>query len=189
VQAIVWTYKRRGQGADPPGLTPAVEEATRFAQRGHQLLDGLHRIPGHDPLGELKADRLTSWVNTVREACTELGRLEVADICIGTLFSRAPIGEDGTWPCEPVRQVLEAMHSNDMMEGAQIGRYNLRGMTWRGEGGDQERELAGKYRGWANALQYSHPLVASELLMSIAKSYKSDASREDMEAGIRRRLR
>jgi hypothetical protein len=67
--------------------------------------------------------------------------------------------------------------------------YNARGTHWRGEGGDQERELARKYRDWANTLQYSHPFVASTVLTSLAKTYEYQASREDAEAGIRRRLR
>jgi len=70
-----------------------------------------------------------------------------------------------------------------------IGVYNSPGAHWRGEGGDQERELAAKYRKWGQALQSSHPYVASVLLMGLARSYEADANREDTEAGIRRRLR
>lgn len=58
-------------------------------------------------------------------------------------------------------------------------------MTWRGEGGAQEREIAEGYRTWANALQYSHPFVATQLLMSMVKTYEHEADRVDTEAGIR----
>ena len=75
------------------------------------------------------------------------------------------------------------------MQGAHTGVYNSRGAHWRGEGGDQERELAEKYRRWGKALQVSHPFVASKLLMGLAKTYEQEAIREDTEAGIRRRLR
>ena len=44
---------------------------------------------------------------------------------------------------------------------AHTGVYNSRGVHWRGEGSDQERELAGKYRKWGEALQVSHPFVAA----------------------------
>ena len=74
------------------------------------------------------------------------------------------------------------------MEGVHTGLYNSRGVTWRGEGGDQERALADKYRAWANALQFSHPFVASELLMGMVTTYEHEANREDTEAGIMRRL-
>jgi hypothetical protein len=76
-----------------------------------------------------------------------------------------------------------------MTEGMHIGVYNSRGAHWRGEGGDQERELAEKYRKWGEELQFSHPFVASKLLLGLAKTYDHEASREDTDASIKRRLR
>ena len=160
-----------------------------MAERGYKLLEAIERIPGHNDLGELEADRLAKWIATVRQSCTELGRAEAADICIGKVLSCAPVGQDGVWPCEPVRDVMEDIQSESMMSGAHTGVYNSRGAHWRGEGGDQERELAQKYRKWGEALQVSHPFVAAKLLMGLAKTYDHQASREDTEAGIRRRLR
>lgn len=188
VQAVVWAYKRKDGGEDPKIWKVAPEDVERVAKRGYELLDGLGRIPGHDNLGELKADLLAQWVKTVRKACDELGRLEIGDVCLGKLLSGAPAGDDGVWPCEPVRQVMEDIHSKRMMDGAHNGLYNSRGVVWRGEGGDQERELADKYRTWANALKYSHPFVAFQLLMSMVSTYEYEADREDTEAHIRRRL-
>ena len=188
VQAVVWTYKRRGEGEDPQEWKVDPKHTQHLAERGHKLLDGLSRIPGHDDFGTLQADKLATWVKTVRNACAELDRLEIADVCIGKLLSGAPAGKDDVWPCEPVRQVLDDLHSNDVMNGAHTGLYNSRGVVTRGEGGNQERELADKYRVWANALQYSHPYVASELLMGMVKSYEHEANREDTEAKVRRRL-
>ncbi len=189
IQAIVWMYKRRGIGDDPAEWKVAPENAKHFAERGYKLLSGLKRIPGHDDLDELKAERLSKWINTVRETCGELGRLDVADIQIGELLSHAPDGGDGVWPCEPVRQVLEEFHSEKISNGVHTGLFNARGAHWRGEGGDQERALADRYRKWAEALQYSHPFVSSTLLMGMVKTYEAEANREDTEAGIRRRMR
>ena len=187
-QAIVWTYKRNDGGEDPSESKVGPDQVKRLAERGQKLLEALHSVPGHDDLGELQVERLAEWVKKVRDACASLGRLEVADFCVGKLLSVAPVGKDGVWPCEPVRQVMEDVRSKAMMEGAHNGLYNSRGVTLRGEGGGQERALADKYRAWANALQYSHPFVASELLMDMVKTYEYEASRWDTEAGIRRRL-
>jgi hypothetical protein len=119
----------------------------------------------------------------------ELGRAEVADVCIGKVLSSAPAGKDGVWPCEPVCDVMEDVQSERMADGARTGVYNARGAHYRGEGGDEERQLAEKYRKWGQVLQVSHPFVASKLLLGLARTYDHDASREDTEAGIRRRLR
>ena len=188
VQTIVWRYKRRGEGEDPPEWRVPPEQVQQFAQRGYKLLNGLDRIPGRDDLGELQADKLSVWVKTVRDTCAELGRLDIADVCLGKLLSAAPPGKDGLWPCEPVRQVMEEVHSKKMMEGAHIGVYNSRGMTWHEVDSDQERLRAERYFAWANEIQCSHPFVASQLLMSLVKTYEHEANRIDNEASIRRRL-
>jgi hypothetical protein len=84
---------------------------------------------------------------------------------------------------------MEDIQSESMMQGAHTSVYNSRGVHWRGEGGNQERELAEKYRKWGQALRFSHPFVASKLLMGLANTYDQQASSEDTEASIRRRLR
>jgi addiction module HigA family antidote len=189
VQAIAWTYKRKDGGIDPAEFQIPPERVNTMAERGYKLLDAIAYIPGHNDLGELEADRLAKWIAAVRQPSVELSRAEIADNCIGKLLSCAPIGKDGIWPCEPVRDVMDEVQSEPLMQGAQTGVYNSRGPHWRGEGGDQERELAEKYRQWGKALQVSHPFVASKLLMALANTYDREASREDTEAGIRRRLR
>ncbi len=189
VQAVVWAYKRDDNGTDPPELRVAPENIKHMAERGYKLLEALKRIPGHNDLGELQASRLAKWVKTVRDSCAALGRGEIGDSCIGKLLSSAPLGNDGVWPCEPIRQVMEDLRSKSVMSAVRIGRYNARGVHARGEGGEQERALAQEYRKWAEALQFTHPYVSSELLMGMVKTYEADASREDTEAGIRRRLR
>ena len=187
VQAITWTYKRKDGATDPTEFQLPPERVNTMAERGYKLLDAIEYIPGHNDLGELEADRLVKWIAIVRQSSVELSRGDIADICIGRLLSCAPIGKDGVWPCEPVRDVMEEIQSESLMQGAQTGVYNSRGVHWRGEGGDQERELAEKYRQWGRALQVSHPFVASKLLMALARTYDREASREDTEVEVRRR--
>lgn len=189
VHALVWTYRRGDKQADPEPFLVAPDRVQGMAKRGHHLLAAIHRIPGHDDLGNLDALRLSKWIATVRKMAAELDRTEIADVSIGKLLANAPAGEDGVWPCKPVRDVMEELQLEDMMHGAHTGLYNSRGVHWRGEGGDQERGLAEKYRGWARALQISHPFVSSKLLMGMVRTYEREASDEDTASTLRRRLR
>jgi hypothetical protein len=107
VQAIAWTYERKDGATDPAEFQVTPKQVNIMAERGYKLLEAIQRIPGHNDLGELVADRLAKWIATVRQSCTELGRADVADTCIGKVLSRAPVGQDGVWPCEPVRDVME----------------------------------------------------------------------------------
>jgi hypothetical protein len=59
--------------------------------------------------------------------------------------------------------------------------------VWRGEGGNQERELATQYRQWSNALALEYPFV-SNLLEEVAMGYDSEASWHDNRTDVRRRI-
>lgn len=189
IQAIVWTYKRKDGATDPAEFQVLPERVEAMAKHGYRLLEAIERLPGHNDLGELETDRLAKWIATVRKSCAELDRADVADICIGKMLSSPVIGKDGVWPCESVRDVMEDIQSEIIMDSAHTGVYNARGAHFCGEGGDQERELADKYLKWSQALQVSHPFVASKLLMKLAKTYDREAGHNDTEATIRRRLR
>ncbi|KAA6170512.1 addiction module antitoxin [Pseudomonas veronii] len=188
VQAICWVYKRSDEGVDPLELQVVEEQVQTMARRGMKLLQSLKCIPGHNDRGELESNLLLSWIVAVRDACDTNSRNGKADYWIGELLANAPVGMDGVWPCEPVREVIEHIQSERMVHGAQIGIFNMRGVHLRGEDGAQEREIAEKYRIWSEALRISHPFVSSQLLLKIAKSYDCDALREDTNAGVRRRL-
>ena len=170
VQAVVWSYRRSSGGEDPPDyIAPAGHEA-EYAKRGHAILDAVRHNPA---LNEL--DRLSQWIKTVRESCSQLDRAEIGDIVLGKLLANAPVGVDGVWPCESVRQLMEDIQSDDISRGARTGKYNLRGVHFRGEGGNDERKLANMYRAWADALQHSHPFVSSSLLTKLVKTYEHEA--------------
>lgn len=189
VQAIVWTYKRNDRAEDPHAFKVEAEKAKPMAERGYKLIQALKRIPGSDEQGNIDAERLAKWTETVRKSCAELSRIGIADIVIGELLASAQVGKDGAWPCESVRTVMEDIQSEDMMRGAHTGVYNSRGVHARGPGGDQERQLADKYRRWAQQIRMSSPYVASELLMKLTETYEREAAREDTEAKINLRLR
>lgn len=184
VQAIVWTYKRKNGGED---LIEGDKDS--LAQCGYRFLEAIERIPGlNEATKKEQQEKLSKWVEAVRRACADLDRLEVADEWLGNLFSHAPVGEDGVWPDEAVRNVMENIRSQFISRGAHMGLFNSRGAHFCGKGGAQERELANKYRVWADALQFTHPFVSSSLLMSMVYTYECEAERLDIETEIRSRV-
>lgn len=188
VQAIAMAYKRDDGGEDPEELrAPSQQVKEQRAGAAYRLLDKLSAIPGHNNEGELDSDRIVNWVNQVRKLAIELSRGDVCDFCLGKLFSKAQIGMDGVWPCEPVRLVLDRIVNEKVSRGIRVGLYNSRGVHWRAEGGEEERKLAEMYENWAKALEFSYPKVAA-ILRRMAKSYLDDAVREDLSAGVTRRL-
>lgn len=153
-----------------------------------RLLNSVSHIPGQEnATQEERARTLFQWAETVRHSCAEHDLQTVGDQYLGLLLSHSPSGEDGIWPNEAVRNVIEKIHSQDILWGVYMGLYNSRGPVWRQEGGKQERELADKYRQWLRALEDSHPFVAS-LLKLMVKTYEDEAEQYDKETRKQRRL-
>jgi addiction module HigA family antidote len=185
MQALGLCYKRRGPGEDPPEWN--VEDKSGIATQAYRLLHAAKRIPGTREDGSIDADKLMGWIREVRTLCKVHGRESVGDQTIGDLLAKAPADADGLWPCQAVREALEEIAAPEIAKGMAIGVYNLRGAHWRGEGGQQERELAAKYRGWSKQTAFEYPFV-SGFLEQIAKSYDRDAERQDIQADVSRRL-
>lgn len=188
VQAMALTYKRDDGGQDPPEWK--IEDPARrsaVASAAHSVLRQIKRLPGTGPDGKVNAEELFGWVTEVRRLSAEHGRAQIGDHQIGQLLSRVPGEEDGEWPGLPVCEVMELLASEHIARGFTIGVYNARGAHWRGEGGAQERDLAAKYRGWANRRAVDYPYVGS-VLEGIANDYDRQAVWEDSRAKIGKRL-
>jgi hypothetical protein len=185
MQALGLCYKRRGPGEDPPEWK--AKDNSTAATHAYKLLHAAKRIPGTREDGSIDANQLKQWIKEVRTLCKTHGRESVGDQTIGDLLAKAPADADGLWPCEAVREVLEELAAPEIARGMLIGVRNLRGVHWRGEGGQQERELAARYRGWGKQTAFEYPFV-SRFLEQVASSYDQEAEREDSRADLRRRL-
>ena len=91
---------------------------------------------------EIDAQALRSWIDRVRELGRETDRIAVTDSCIGRLLAHSPSNSDGGWPHRCVRDEIERMQSLELERGAQVERYNMRGVYGKAvfEGGDKERD-------------------------------------------------
>lgn len=136
--------------------------------------------------GTIDGDHLQRWVRAARLAFAESDREDIGDEQIGQVLAASPPGSDDVWPSEPVRDLIETIGSKSLETGIHVGRVNARGVTSRGvyEGGQQERDLASRYRTWAKETADQWPRT-SRLLRGLAESYERDAQREDEGAQVR----
>ena len=191
VQVLAFMFKRDDGKEDPPGWR--IEDPERragLASAAYHLLRRIRHIPGTSADGEIHTEALCTWVDEVRQLCADYGRGEIGDRYIGQLLSRGPAEKDGVWPHPSICEAMERIASPQIGQGFNIGVLNGRGVTTRaiGEGGAQERELAAKYRRWAEQRAFDYPCVSS-ILESIASYYGRQATREDDEAKVEERLR
>lgn len=176
---VSWIY--RSSKEHPDSRKIPTDEQKRVASNAYSLLYKWKTLPGSLEDGTVNEPELKDWVKKARERCEETGHLEVCDVHIGDVFAKSPHEEkDGSWPCIPVRNVIEEISSDDLVKGFEIGIFNKRGTTSRSlfEGGIQERELARKYREYAEACDIGWPKTAA-VLRKLVKNYEDQALRED----------
>ena len=161
------------------------DNAAQLARQAWWVLNGWTGFPGRSAGGEIDPAVLVEWVKTARLLLSESDRADIGDELIGQTFAHAPAGEDGIWPPEPIRDLLELIGSQELENGVILGRFNSRGVTTRGayEGGKQERELAATYRAWGQAVKSKSPRTA-RILRALADDYDRDARRHDVQADI-----
>ena len=177
---IGWAFKR-ADGRAEEAVDDQVRE--RRARVAFQVLWEQRLFPGLVGDGSVDAETLSTWVSEARRMCRERDREEIGDQQIGQMLANAPVGEDGIWPCEPVRGLLDDLASPHVGIGFTTGRINLRGVTSRGvfDGGGQERSLVHGYRQDAAEIGARWPFTAT-LLRQLAATYEGEARREDQMA-------
>ena len=188
VQALMWAFRRRDDQEDPADMKAPEGSKSVYAERAYKLLEAVARLPAYAGSDKPTLENLKAWIDLVRARARELGRIEVADSCLGRLLANEPAGPDGVWPGHLARGALEFIGTDEVARGTVMARHNARGAIWRARGGMQERELAAQFREWSNALQYSHPFVAAHVLDELVRSYERQAKREDESELLRERL-
>ena len=105
------------------------------------------------------------------------------------MLGASPMGDDGLWPHEAVREVIESMESSELEHGTALRVYNSRGVVSKNyrEGGAQERELVTRYADYSRAMTQKWPRTAA-MLRQIVDFYESDAARSDTEVNLRDHL-
>lgn len=177
VELVSWVYKPKHSDAEDEGLTQ--EQISNRAEGARRVLKKMSFI-FIQPSELINDETMKSWIVEARKLFKEADRIEIGDIKIGEMLSRSPIGADGIWPHEAVREILEEFASKDLIDGFSIGKQNLRGVTTRlyDDGGEQEYELAKHYAHDAEAIKLSHPNT-SRILQELSEIYSRDGKWED----------
>lgn len=166
------------------------KEKKHLSKLSFITLKNLCRIPGENHAGIINAEKLKNWVDKVFDIVKEDEHKNIIEYSIGELLSHCQNGQDGIWPCEAVRDLLEKKNSENLIEGMYIGKMNSRGATTRfiNDGGSQEWEIVEQYKDWSKQLAFSHP-ITGKLLLELAKSYQNEAEYWDNRSRLHSHLR
>lgn len=183
-------FKRDDEGQDPSEWKGVdADNGEVLTSAAYRLFERINRIPGTRENDEIDEAELSQWISEARGLRAEYGRAKIGDRYIGQILARGPADDHGVRPCLAVSEAMEVIASQDIASGFVMGTFNARGVFSRaiGEGGEKERALAEKYRGWSRQRSPNYPYVGS-ILENIAVDYERQAVRQDNEAEIERRL-
>ncbi|SFD05621.1 hypothetical protein [Pseudoalteromonas denitrificans] len=176
VELVCITFKAEGKHP----LEENINSNENTAENAWKVLHYGRGTPGIMEGGDVDVAAFNQWVIEAREIGRKLDRETMTDQSIGQWMSNCPEQEEGIWPCYPVCELLEQFDASEIRKAFKAGVYNNRGVitkTYR-SGGDLERNLATKYKGFAEKLNNIYPQTAN-LLNDIAQSYDYEAKMED----------
>ncbi len=175
--------KRVFRGRNEPRRELSTSDQTKANHAWWVLEHWKVMMPGERSDGTIDHERLANWVREARNALSESDRTAVGDRQIGQVLSRVPTEDGAPWPAAAVREILEAVGSDDLMRGVSLAAFNDRGPTMRSPyaGGELERLEAAKFRKWAQEVGPSARRT-SRMLRDLAAEYDQMAVHEDMRA-------
>jgi addiction module HigA family antidote len=186
--AMVFSRSDKRDDASELGLPSDPEGKKNGGEFAFHALEKLSVMPGTDEKGKISASEMLDWMRAVRTLAQENDRLDITDEMLGQFLQRSPTDDDGTWPCAPVRQTMEAIATRHLGIGFTVAIHNERGMHARPDHGGPERDLAEKYRKMAEPFVVDSPFVA-RCLLGVADDYDNEAKHNDAEGRAKRRYR
>ncbi len=190
-ELFIWALSlafKRNDGKEDPADLKRSNMGIRMVQAAVSLLTQAKRVPGTMKDGSIDQKQLRSWLKEVRILTRQYGRFEIGDQMVGQLLAHCPTGDDGIWPCEPVRETLEEIRSQHIAIGMNVAIKNLRGAKWKSEIETEAREWVEQYRSWSRQVAFKYPFVAN-MLNRIAESFDDDVRWWDNQDRIEQRLR
>lgn len=183
VEAVCAAFRARGEA---PAEGEPDQTAVWRARVASDLIRNWRVLPGTAEDGTLDGIMLRNWVEVARQLLTAENRVEIGEIRIGELLSSSPTGEDGAWPSEPVREIIETWASENLERGINMGKVNSRDVTTRGpyDGGGLERAEVAQFTAWASQIEDRWPRTG-RVLRHLADSYERDARMMDAMADER----
>jgi hypothetical protein len=155
----------------------ATEEKKNIATNAYHLLSEWRNPPGCREDGTYDGDALAAWLDAVKKECSDTGHLDIAMTKVGHALIHVPPDENGLWIHHSAAAALNAKDAKDMRNGFRNELFNSRGVHWVDPTGKPERELAGKYRAQAEAVEGAGYHRLATTLRELAESYEREAER------------
>lgn len=155
------------------------QENQQLVQVIYRLYDKAKFCPGEED-GHVHYSDLEKWVERFLILLTSNNQKDLFGMLLGRLFAYAPVGEDGYYPCEEVREIIEKVADKSLLEEYECELFNKRGL-FTPTAGREERDMANDYLKTADYLCTLYPKTA-EIFYAMYRRYTHDSEWERKRA-------
>ncbi|MEI6333171.1 MAG: hypothetical protein WCS87_01310 [Methylococcaceae bacterium] len=166
----------RSNKEDEPEQEPS-EQDRNIAINAYRLLREWRTPPGMQPEGIFLGEKFTQWLEQVKKTCTETGHFDIALSYIGKVLSYCPPDPQGLWIDQVAAEALDAKDAEEMRNGFSNAIFYPGGTRSVDPTGEEQRQLAQKYRKQADEVENSGCQRLATTLKRLADDYDFDAKR------------
>jgi hypothetical protein len=161
-----------------------TEQQKRIAGNAYSLLDEWRTPPGSRADGTFDGDALRAWFVSIKAISAESGHLEIAMTMAGKVLMYVPADPNGLWLHHSAAEELNAEDADDLRSGYQTGLFNSRGAYWVDPKGQEERDLAKKYREQAGQIELAGYQRLAITLRQLAHRYDHEAEQVALDTEL-----
>ena len=131
--------------------------------------------PGEEN-GSINIDVLNEWIRVFISRLQNQGQSSLIYIILGKLFACSPTGTDGVFPHEAIREKIEDIGNNELIDFFALSVLNGRGIH-NVTGGKDEYKLGKKYEELSRKLSVMYPKT-SKIFQNISRRYFNESKYE-----------
>lgn len=131
--------------------------------------------------GSIQKNIYNNWIKVFTELLKRQGKGELISRLLGYLFAHSPVGDDGHFPHEFIRETIENIGDETLLDCYYCDVFNRRGVVHM-TNGDSDFALAEKYRKEADFLKCIYPKTA-KIFERLSNTYENSGKeiRNDAE--------
>jgi len=130
--------------------------------------------------GDIDLHELKEWVNKFKEKLKEQKQSKLLGFVLGRLFAYSPIGKDGYYPHESIREIIEELADESLRNSYEIAEHNKRGVH-SPDAGKTEKEMALRYKENADGIRIVYS-ESAKIYDNLCKSYYQESEAERRRA-------
>ena len=171
-EMIAIIYLKEGEESTSSTLT---EERELYISNMHSLFMDVEFCPG-EISGHVEYTKIHEWVCDFKVMLENQNQGSLFTHLLGKVLANSSVGEDGYYPCEAVRDIIEEFGDNELISTYAMSIFNKRGV-YSPTAGIAEMGMAEEYKEVADVMRFKYPKTA-EIYKALHIQYKHEANAE-----------